>query len=153
MAWAYVSMGGPDGHLYEVLSVILISAGVNLLTSTTAWFTQSSPALEGLMLTACGGILYFLAQRVKEYHSRAESKQVLERRGLKREHLKEILSYDLERRTKVVWLEVVFLIMVLSTAAGAITWMVHLKPARDSAECLGAGPRESRGGAPAVQRK
>jgi hypothetical protein len=129
VALAYVGLGGPGGHFYEILSVIVISAGVNLLTSTTNWFSEGSTTLEGLMLMASGGLVYFLAQKVKDYHARARDQQILEKRGLKREHLKRILRFELETRPLILWLETLSLIAALSIASAGVFRIVNRKPA------------------------
>jgi hypothetical protein len=111
LAWIFAFYLG--GHFYEILSVIVISAGVNIWTSSP--FKGAS--VEGLWLVASGVAFYFFAEEAKDYDARAREQQFIEKSGMKKYHMEKILLFDLEKRPLHLRLRIGLLIFALAAAS------------------------------------
>lgn len=119
------------GRFYEILSVIVISAGVNLWTTALA---EGLPTLKSLILTASGVAFYFFGEEVKDYDARARNQQQIENRGMKREHLRKLLWFDFDKHPAGLGIKIILLISALAATSVAFSRIADEKSSPSPAQ-------------------
>jgi hypothetical protein len=106
----------PGGRFYELGSIVTISSGINIVTSSVAGPQDLRIVISGYLLSISGMLLFLVSARVSDYHNTARDRRLLGGTRSVQSHL-ESLIFEETRGTKL-WREffgvVISILMIIS---------------------------------------
>jgi hypothetical protein len=121
----------PGGRLYELASIVTISSGINIVTSSVPSPQDLRIVISGLLFSISGMVLFLISGRVSGYYSDAHDRRLLDRSRNLKQHLESIVFE--ETATTKIWREFFGALISAVMIAGALALVVWVVSERSVA--------------------